>query len=111
MIRSLTLAVPLAFALVACGDETAEPAGQGDDRGARGEVLGGTISDDMIPLDQLQSQSPPLRGADDTGSADGGDDAGATAEASEAESAEDGAAAAQSPREAGDAEAEGAEAE
>ncbi|MDA0818671.1 MAG: hypothetical protein O2879_00090 [Proteobacteria bacterium] len=32
-----------------------------DAREAEGEVLGGSISDDMLSLDQLQSQSPPIR--------------------------------------------------
>jgi hypothetical protein len=45
--------------LSACGSE--EKAGPSDDaRTADGEVLGGTISDDMLPLDQLESQSPAL---------------------------------------------------
>ena len=38
------------------GDVDADEA----DRAAKGEVLGGTISDDMIPLDRLRSQSPPV---------------------------------------------------
>ena len=43
---------------------------------AAGEVLGGSISDSMLPLDTVQSQSPPLRerasesGDDSTDSAD-----------------------------------------
>ena len=76
MTRSLILApilaMPLALALVACGDDSVTPAADGDDRGARGEVLGGTISDDMIPLDQLQSRSPPLRGEDDASADENG---------------------------------------
>jgi hypothetical protein len=32
---------------------------------AAGEVLGGTISDDMLPLEQLRSQSPPAEAGDD----------------------------------------------
>ena len=49
----------LLAALAACGgtDEGAE----GERRTAAGEVLGGTISDDMLPLDTVTSQSPPLR--------------------------------------------------
>ena len=53
---------------------------------AAGEVLGGSISDSMLPLDTVQSQSPPLResagakGGNETtdtadDSADGGDEA------------------------------------
>ena len=34
-----------------------------DDAAAKGQVQGGTVSDAMVPLDQVQSQSPPLRPA------------------------------------------------
>ena len=48
-------------ALTACGDNST-PADQVDENAtARGEVLGGSISDDMLPLDTVTSQSPPLR--------------------------------------------------
>ena len=47
------------LALAACGEQTPE---RGEDaREAEGEVLGGSISDDMLPLDQVQSQSPQIR--------------------------------------------------
>lgn len=53
--------------LTACGNETpAEETQQEADRDAKGEVVGGTIGDDMIPLDRLRSQSPPVRAAQDT---------------------------------------------
>lgn len=46
--------------LSACGNDNAtENADNG--RSAEGEVLGGSISDDMLPLDTLKSQSPPLK--------------------------------------------------
>ena len=55
------LIAPLALSLAACGDEadpessrTAEQGGE-----AAGDVLGGTISDNMLPLEELRSQSPP----------------------------------------------------
>ena len=52
--KRLFLAVaPLAL-LAACGDDPA-----GDGRAASGEVLEGTISDAMLPLDRVQSE-PPL---------------------------------------------------
>jgi hypothetical protein len=58
--RSLICAVfPLVLAVAACSGQAPE---RGKDaREAEGEVLGGTISDQMLPLDQLQSQSPVLR--------------------------------------------------
>lgn len=48
----------LALALLAasCGDQAAAPAEQGGE--ASGEVLAGSISDAMIPLDQLESEAP-----------------------------------------------------
>ena len=66
---TLAFAAPL-FLLAACEEEpstatiAAETGGE-----ASGEVLGGTISDDMIPLDQLTSTSPsaePTRSAQAT---------------------------------------------
>jgi hypothetical protein len=53
--RFLAPLVPLAL-LAACGDEPAEDG----DRSASGEVLEGTISDAMLPLDQVQSKPPLL---------------------------------------------------
>ena len=86
MTRFVFIAAPLVLGLAACGSETADAPGESDDRGARGEVLGGTISDDMIPLDTLESQSPPLRQASET-AADGSDPAAAAPDrATEADS-------------------------
>jgi hypothetical protein len=62
--RSLVLLVAGPLALSACQDEA--PLEENVDeagRAAKGEVLGGTISDDMIPLDRLRSQSPPVADA------------------------------------------------
>ncbi|MGI8944361.1 MAG: hypothetical protein ACR2FJ_09075 [Qipengyuania sp.] len=50
-----------ALALVACGTDPEIEAPADDDRTAEGEVLGGTISDEMLPLDNVRSQAPPLR--------------------------------------------------
>ncbi len=45
--------------LAACESESAPPPVEDDGRAtAEGEVLGGTISDEMLPLDTLRSQSP-----------------------------------------------------
>ena len=47
------------MALSACNDAKKST---GDERKtAAGEVLGGSVSDAMLPLDTVQSQSPPLR--------------------------------------------------
>jgi hypothetical protein len=46
----------LALLLAACSDQAKGPAEQGN--AASGEVLAGTISDAMIPLEQLDSQAP-----------------------------------------------------
>jgi len=55
MKRALALFLPLALA--ACEQQAAAPAQQGN--AASGEVLPATVSDAMIPLEQLESQ-PPL---------------------------------------------------
>ena len=46
----------LALLTAACTEEAAAPVEQGGN--AAGEVLGGEISDAMIPLEQLESQAP-----------------------------------------------------
>ena len=60
MMNRKAMAVALmACTVTACGDDAKR--GDNDDRTAAGEVRGGTISDEMLPLDQLKSQSPPQR--------------------------------------------------
>ena len=54
MKRAALLALTLCLA--ACEEQAAAPAEQGG--AASGEVLAGSISDAMIPLDQLESQAP-----------------------------------------------------
>ena len=62
ILRSAFLLACGAALLTACSNETpAEETEQEADRDAKGDVIGGTISDDMIPLDRLRSQSPPVR--------------------------------------------------
>lgn len=64
---ALTLSALLALA--ACTDQP-EPAGP--ERGsAAGEVLGGEVSDDMLPLDTTRSTSPPDPRAGTAGADDG----------------------------------------
>lgn len=54
-------ALAAALLLAACEDEAAEVPRDTEQGGkAAGEVLGGAISDDMLPLERLRSQSPPL---------------------------------------------------
>jgi hypothetical protein len=81
--RFLAPLVPLAL-LAACGDEPAEDG----ERSASGEVLEGTISDAMLPLDQVQSKPPLLaperapaaRDVSGSGVAGGADEADKTAD-------------------------------
>lgn len=74
------------LALAGCGENSAPDTTQDDDATARGEVLGGTISDDMLPLDTLRSQSPPLQINGDQGANSNGNEQGA-AEAEDAQEA------------------------
>lgn len=80
------LIVPLLLSaglLAACGGDTPASEGQAaGEAGPQGDVAGGTISDDMIPLAELKSQSPPLRKASD----DGDDGPNGSDEDSESES-------------------------
>ena len=80
--RFLAPLVPLAL-LAACGDEPAED----EERSASGEVLEGTISDAMLPLDLLQSEPPLLE--PERAPAAAGDRAGPAEQPAEAEAAEE----------------------
>ncbi|MBX7539838.1 hypothetical protein [Qipengyuania sphaerica] len=73
-------------ALAGCGDDPAPAQQADDDATARGEVLGGTITDDMLPLDTVTSQSPSQAG-DDAGAADGESDPAPAAEPAPAQQA------------------------
>ncbi|BBC72099.1 conserved hypothetical protein [Altererythrobacter sp. B11] len=81
--------LPLAL-LAACGDKSAPEQGEG---AASGKVLDGTISDGMIPLDEVTSH-PPLLAPEPTGGAatPAADASDAASEAEAAEAAPDGAA-------------------
>ncbi|ANY19485.1 hypothetical protein A6F68_00960 [Tsuneonella dongtanensis] len=63
MSKARFLALPLALALAACGGGGG--GAEAERKTAAGEVLGGSISDDMLPLDTVTSQSPPLRETSD----------------------------------------------
>jgi hypothetical protein len=73
--------------LAACDSSDPAQTAPGGAR-AEGEVLGGTISDEMIPLDQLRSQSPPLR-PEPTGGATGTARTPAASEAADGDAAEE----------------------
>lgn len=69
--RGMKIVFPLALAMVlAACDGFADRRGSSDDRAAEGEVLGGTISDGMLPLESVESQSPPLKVAPTSPTAD-----------------------------------------
>ncbi|MEX0342931.1 MAG: hypothetical protein AB3N06_10110 [Erythrobacter sp.] len=62
MLRPTVVLAAGAALLAACGGDTpAEESAVEAERGAKGDVVGGTISDDMLPLDRLRSRSPALR--------------------------------------------------
>ena len=70
-------ALLLLAALAACGGKNDE----GPERKtAAGEVLGGSISDAMLPLATVTSQSPPLRESGGKGGEDATDSADKTPE-------------------------------
>ena len=50
-----------AVLLAGCSGDPAENRDNAGELAAEGEVLGGSISDAMIPLESLRSQSPTLR--------------------------------------------------
>ena len=95
--KRLFLAWPALALLAACGGEA--PAGN-DSRAASGEVLEGSISDEMLPVDRVRSE-PPLEdpeafakvrnaadGAAATGTPEGEDGEAPGTEAGEAQGAE-----------------------
>lgn len=55
--QTIAIAAPLLLALSACEDEP-EVTVENDGREATGEVLEGTISDEMLPIDEVRSQAP-----------------------------------------------------
>jgi len=64
MIWQMAVAFGLVGILAGCSAEPETPQQQApaqEGGKATGKVLGGSISDDMIPLESLTSQSPPLK--------------------------------------------------
>lgn len=67
-IRVLGVGIAACLLVAACGKEADETIDTTETGGvAVGEVLGGTISDEMLPLDELTSTSPPAQGASEAG--------------------------------------------
>ena len=77
MIRTIVF-LGAALALASCSDNSAPASQQDEAATARGEVLGGSITDDMLPLDTVTSQAPALEDAEQ-GEATGRDSAPAAA--------------------------------
>ena len=75
MRRLLSLTICAAL-LTGCSNDPAETRDNSGQQEAGGEVLGGSISDAMIPLETVRSQSPTLRAAPAT-TDEGGDGADA----------------------------------
>lgn len=62
-----------ALMLAACGSDAEAPAeGAADGSGAAGDVQGGSISDDMLPLESVTSKAPSRGGDDDEGDGEEG---------------------------------------
>ena len=68
--------IAASLALASCGDDAAEVDERNAEETARGEVLGGSISDNMLPLDSVTSQAPPreVEGSEAGADQDGGED-------------------------------------
>ncbi len=86
-IKFIALLAP-ALLLSACDEEVAEADTTATGGEAEGEILGGTISDNMIALEQLTSTSPPAEPVSDGASGASASDPGEEAEQSEPEPAE-----------------------
>lgn len=83
MNRRWALVAPL-LVLAACQDDApTDETRAGAGAGAEGQVLGGTISDDMLPLGTLRSQSPLLRTSVEAIGGEASDEGEATVSASE----------------------------
>lgn len=71
----IVLALPALLALAACDEEAAPDEAPVETGGeASGDVLEGTISDDMLPLEDLTSTSPPAPGQELTEDGESGEE-------------------------------------
>ena len=68
MIRKIAIVPGIALMLAACGGgEEATEVDETENAGPQGDVRGGTISDAMLPVAMVESQSPKRGGGDDSG--------------------------------------------
>lgn len=90
-VKLIAVTLPVAFLLAACGEEPAKEPAQSDGT-ASGEILQGSISDAMLPLDTVTSQSPPLKQSAPAESASDDENSGddETGEAAETQTPEPG---------------------
>ncbi|QSB44800.1 hypothetical protein EB810_00725 [Altererythrobacter sp. FM1] len=73
-LKPALFALPLLALLAACGEKQSAASNE-ERQTAVGEILPGSISDEMLPLDEVKSQSPPLKESpSDKGSARAGSD-------------------------------------
>jgi hypothetical protein len=93
------LICPLLVLLAGCEEEAPAVDTSASGGEAAGEIMGGTISDDMLPLDQLTSTSPPAARPSGAATPAGGA-AGGAAASSATESGEAASAGAEAPAEA-----------
>lgn len=80
MIKHAFPLIAAATLLGACSDDPEPATPVADDASAAGNVLEGSISDDMIPLETLKSQSPPAIVADADGEGNEVEESGEAAE-------------------------------
>lgn len=80
MIKHAFPLIAAAALLGACSDDPEPATTVADDASAAGNVLEGSISDDMIPLETLKSQSPPAVITDADGEGDEAEESGEAAE-------------------------------
>jgi len=79
----IAILAALGLTLAACGEaEVEEVAPTADGADAQGEILGGTITDESLPLDQVRSSSPLVKSTPSDGEANSSsdDDSGDPAE-------------------------------
>ncbi|KPM21627.1 hypothetical protein AAJ72_14915 [Citromicrobium sp. RCC1885] len=79
MTRRIFAICASALLLASCGDsKDAAESNDAEETGPQGEVLGGSITDSMLPIAMVQSQSPKRGDDDGEGGADASEDGDAS---------------------------------